>query len=492
MNVDVCPSNDKVRSESCLPNESGAHDCGQREGSSTESCKKCTEDHDCCASGSHSHDLHDENPLKSTEGDCSTLRPSLNMVPSRSSLKNCDSTSSSRDSSKKIRHESDHTGSNLHESAGGNFTHSHQTNGHIDDHTHDHKHCTLHSGYMPPNPPRANPSKVEHLLGALVQSHRTHDHKCCTPNAHSHKPCETPSAPPSKAEYLWTLVPPPPTYSSPITPVPEYLVYKPESPKKAFVSPAGIGPIKWNRPGKNITNQAPTKQTGSGKVSAPEAQRGQAELPRREEEIKNIIKDTKTNQIHLGQELSRQESTKTKVLEDGVPRPEIYEDTTPRQSCGMSHATLERPVNKAFVRVKNPEPGNTGRIQAKECKSEDVLNVHRSKDSQGSLKNQQSDARLPRPTNILPPTLSSSPGSSGFLWHDESGFLDKKALEDQYKKSQVLMQLVPDGYVQSPDSPSKMDDSAEREVTPVENSVGALETEDSNSTWESFEFLLTD
>ena len=184
---------------------------------------------------------------------------------------------------------------------------------------------------MPPNPPRATPSKVEHLLGALVQSHHTHDHKCCTPNAHSHKPCETPSAPPSKAEYLFgTLVPPPPTYSSPITPVPEYLVYKPKSSKKAFVSPAGIGPIKWNRPGKYITNQAPTKQIGSGKVSAPEAQRGQAELPMREEEIKNIIKDLNTNQIYLGQELSRQESTKTNVLEDGVPRPEIYEDTTPR------------------------------------------------------------------------------------------------------------------------------------------------------------------
>lgn len=334
---------------------------------------------------------------------------------------------------------------------------------------------------------------MEHLLGALVQSHHTHDHKCCTPNAHSHKPCETPSAPPSKAEYLFgTLVPPPPTYSSPITPVPEYLVYKPKSSKKAFVSPAGIGPIKWNRPGKNITNQAPTKQIGSGKVSAPEAQRGQAELPMREEEIKNIIKDLNTNQIYLGQELSRQESTKTNVLEDGVPRPEIYEDTTPRQSCGMSHATLERPVNKAFVRVKNPEPGNTGRIQAKEYKSEDVLNVHRPKDAPGSLKNQQSDARLPQPTNILPPTLNSSPGFSGFLWHDESGFLDKKALEEQYKKSQVLMQLVSDGYVQSPDLPSKMDNSAEREVTPVENSVGALETKNSNLTWESFEFLLTD
>lgn len=492
LDLDVCPSDDKVRSESCLPNESGAHDC-QREGSSTESCKKCTEDHDCCASGSHLHGLHDENPLKSTEGDCSTLHPSLNMVPSRSSLKNCDSTSSSRDSSKKIRHESDHTGSNLHEFAGGNFTHSCQTNGHIDDHTHDHKHCALHSGYMPPDPPRATPSKVEHLLGALVQSHHTHDHKCCTPNAHSHKPHETPRAPPSKAEYLFgTLVPPPPTYSSPSTPVPEYLVYKPESPKKAFISPAGIRPIKWNRPRKTITNQAPTKQAGSGQLSAPEAQPGQAGLPRREEEIKNIIKDTNTNQIHVGQGISRQESTKTKVPDDGVPRPEIYEDTTPRQSCGLSLTTLEQPVNKASVRVKNPEPGNTRHIQAKECKQENILNVHRSKNSPDSLKNQQSDTRLPRPTHILPPTLNSSPGFSGFLWHDESGFLDKKVLEEQYKKSQVLMQLVPDGYVQSPDLPSKMDNSAEREENPVENSVGALESKDSNSTWESFEFLLTD
>lgn len=504
LNIDFCPPRDEVHSECCLPKKSASHEY-HGEGPSTESSKKCTGDHDCCASGSHSHDLHDENPWKSSEGDCSTLHPSLNLGPSRSSLKECDSTSSSKESSKKIQHECYHTGSNLHGSVGGNSTRSYQTNGLIHDHTHDHthghKHCAPHShSYKSPKPSRAPPSKVEYLFGALVHSHHSHDHKCCAPHTHSHRSHEPPRAPLSKGEYLLgTLVPPPPTHSSPSTPVPEYLIYKPEPPKKAFVSSGCIGPIKWNRPGKNFTNQAPTKQAGSGKVSAPEAHRSQTGLPRREVEIKIIIKDANTNQIHVSQEISRQESTETSEFENGLPRPEIYEDivtrpsgTTPRHSCDLSHAALERPVNKAFTRVENPEQGNTGRIEAKECKQEDVLNVHRSKVSSDSLKTQQSDARLPRPTHILPPTLNSSPGFSGFLWHDESGFLDKKALEEQFKKSQVLMQLVPDGYVQSPDIPSKSGNSAEREETPLEPSVGALETKDSNSTWESFEFLLSD
>lgn len=352
-NVDFCPRHDEHRSRGCLPEKKASHDC-HREASSIDALKKCTEDHDCGASGSHSHELRDKTPWKSPEGDCSTLHSSLKLGPSRSSLKDCDSAaSSSRDSSKNIRHECCHTGSNLHEPVGRTFTHSYQTNGHIHDHTHDPKHCA--------------------------------------PHAHFNKPQKHPRVPPSKAEYLFgTLVPPPPTYSSPSTSVPEYLVYKPEPPQKAFVSPAGIGPIKWNRPENTTTNQAPTKQAGSGKIGAPEAQRSQAGLPR------------------------------------------------------------------------------------------------------GEAENRQSDARLPRPTHILPPTLNSSPGFSGFLWHDESGFLDKKVLEEHYKKSQVLNQLVPDGYVQSPNTPSKVGKNGEREETPVGPSVAALETEDLNSTWESFEFLLTD
>lgn len=257
--------------------------------------------------------------------------------------------------------------------------------------------------------------------------------------------------------------------------------------------------MKWNRRGENTTNQAPIKQAGSGKVGASEAQRSQAGSPREEAEFKNIFKDNNKNQIHVGQETSRQESTETREIENGLPRLEICEDidtrpsgTTLRQSCNLKNATLERPVNKASVWAENPERGNTGRIEARQCKQEDVLNVHRSKVSSDSPKNQQSDAKLPRPTHVLPPTLNSSPGFSGFLWHDESGFLDKNVLEEQYKKSRVLMGLGPEGYVQSPDIPSNMGNSAEREETPVEPSVGGLETMDSNPTWESFEFLLTD
>lgn len=503
-NVDFCLPHDDGRSEGCIPKKSASHDC-HGEGSSTDTFKKRTEDHDCCASGSHSHGLHDENSWKSPEGDCSTIHSSLRLGPSRSSLKGCDSASASRDLSKKIGHGFCQTGSNLDEPVGGSFAHSYQTNGHNHDHTHDRKHCAPHShSFKPPNSTGAPPSKVECLFGALAQSHHTHDHtddhNCCMPHAHSHKSHEPQEAPPSKAEYLFrTLVPPPPTYSSPSTPVPEYLVYKPEPPKKALVSPAGIGPMRWNRRGKNTTNQAPIKQAGSGKVGAPEAQRIQAGSAREEVEMKNILRDTNTNQIHVGQETSRQESTATREIEDGLPRAEICEDiatrpsgTTPRQPCDLNNATLERPLKKASVRVENPEQCNTGRIEAKRCKQEDVLNVHRSKVSSDSPKNRQSDARLPRPTHILPPTLNSSPGFSGFLWHDESGFLDKNVLEEQYKKSRVLMGLVPEGYVQSPDISSKVGNSAEREETPVEPSVGALETMDSKLTWESFEFLLAD
>lgn len=110
------------------------------------------------------------------------------------------------------------------------------------------------------------------------------------------------------------------------------------------------------------------------------------------------------------------------------------------------------------------------------CRQEDVLTAH----------------RLPRPTHILPPTLNSSPGFSGFLWHDETGFLDKKVLEERFKTSQVLTQLLPNGYVQSRDRPSKPADSAERVRTPVEYSTDALESENLNLIWDSFEFLLTD
>lgn len=499
-NVDFCLPHDDGRSEDCIPKNSASHDC-HGEGSSTDLFKRCTEDHDCCASGSHSHGLHDENPWKSFEGDCSTFHSSLKLVPSRSSSKDCNSASSSRDLLKKIGHECCHTGSNLHEPVEGGFAHSDRTNGHIHDHNHDRKHYAPHShSYKPPNPTEAPPANVEYLFSALVQSHHTHDPNCCTPHAHSHKSHEPPKTPPSKAEYLFgTLVPPPPTYSSPSTPLPEYLVYKPEPPKKAFVSPAGIGPMKWDKRGKKTTNQAPVKQAGSGKVGTPEAQRSKAASPREEVEIKNILKDNNTNQIHVGQETSRQESTETREIEDGLLRLEICEGiatrpsgTTPRQSCDLNNATLERPVNKASVRVENPEQGNIGRMEAKQCKQECVPNVHRSKVSSDSLKNQQSDARFPRPIHILPPTLNSSPGFSGFLWHDESGFLDKNVLEEQYKKSRVLMGLMPEGYVQSPDILLKVDNSAEREETPVEPSVGALETMDSKSTWESFEFLLTD
>lgn len=503
-NVDFCPPHGEDRSEGCLPKKSSSHE-SHGEGSSTDTFKKCTEDHGCCAPGSQSHDLHDENPRKSSEGSCSTLHSSLNLGLSRSSLIDCDRASTSRDLSEKIGNERCHKGSYLHEAVGGSFTHSDQTNGHIHDHTHDRKHCAPHShSHKPPNLAMASPSKVEYLFGALVQSHHTpdhtHGHNCCTPHTHSHKLHEAPKVPSSKAEYLFgALVPPPPMYSSPSTPVPEYLVYKPKPPNKAFVSPAGIGPIKWNRPGKNTMNQAPIKHSGSAKVGAPEAQRILVGLPIQEVEINNINKDTNTNQIHAGQEISKQKFTETREFEDSLPRPEICEDiatrpsgTTPGQSCDLRNATLERPLNKASVRAENSEQGNTGSIVTKECKQEDVLNVHRSNVSSESPKNQQSDAGLPQPTLILPPTLNSSAGFSGFLWHDEPGFLDKEVLEEQYKKSQVLMRLMPEGYVQSPYIPSKGSNNAERVETPVEPSVGALEIKYSRSTWESFEFLLVD
>lgn len=505
LNVDFClPPDDGRSEEGCFPKKSASNDC-HGEGSSTDTIKRCTEDQGCCTSISLSNGLYDENPWKSSEGDCSTLYTPLKLGPSRPSSKDCDSASSSRNLSKKIGYECCQPGSNLHEPVGVGFAHSYQTNGHIHEHTHDRKHCAPHShSYKPPNLTGPPPSQVESLFGAVVQSHHTHDHtndhNCCTAHAHSHNSHEPQKAPPSKAEYLFgTLVPPPPTYSSPSTPLPEYLVYKPEPPKKALVSLAGIGPMRWNRGGKNSTNQAPIEQAGPEKVGASEGQRSQAGSPREGVELKNILKERNTNQIHVGQETSMPESTETREIENGLPRLEICEDiaprpsgTTPRQSCDLNNATLERPVYKASVWVENPEQGNTGRIEAKRCKQEDLLNVHRSKVSSYSPKNQQSDPKLPRPTHVLPPTLNSSPGFSGFLWHDEAGFLDKNVLEEQYKKSRVLMGLGPEGYVKSPDIPSKVGNSAEREETPVEPSVGGLETMDSNSTWESFEFLLTD
>lgn len=450
--------------------------------------------------------IDDENPWKSSEGDCSSLYSPLKLGPSKSSPEDYDSVYSSRNLSKKIGHECCQSGSNLHEPVGGGFAHSYQTKSYIHGHSHGRKHCAPHShSFKPPNPTGAPPSNVEYVFGAVVQSHHTdentdnhtHDHDCCTAHAHSHKSHESQKAPPSKAEYLFgTLVPPPPTYSSPNTPLPEYLVYKPEPPKKALVSLAGIGPMKWNRRRNKTTNQAPIQQAGVGKLGAPGAQRSQAGSPREEVEFENIVKDIN---INVGQETSRQEFTEMREIENGLPRLEICEGIetrmsgiTPRQSCDLNNANLELPVNKASVWVENTEQRNTGRIEAKQCKQEDVLNVHRSKVLSDSPKNQRLNARLPRPTHVLPPTLNSSPGFCGFLWHDEPGFLDKNVLEEQYNKSRVLMGLGPEGYAQSPDIPSKVGNSAEREKPPVEPSVDALETMDSNPTWESFEFLLTD
>lgn len=488
-NVDFCLPPDDGPSEGCILEESASHDC-HGEGSSTGTFKRCTEYHDCCASGSHSHGLHDVNPCKSSEGDCSTLHSSLKLGASGSSSTACDSACSSRNLSEKIGHKT------VEES----FAHSYQTNGHIHEHSHERKLCAGHShSYKPPNSTESPASKAEYLFGAVVQFHHT-QHDCCTAHVHSHESHEPRKAPPSKAEYLFgTLVPPPPLYSSPSTPLPEYLVYKPEPPKKALVSSSGIGPMKWKKRRKITTNHAPSEQAGSGRVGASEAQRSQAGSPREEVEFKNKLRDIKKNQIHVGQEISKHESTETREFEDGLSRLQICEDiakrrsgTTVRQSCDLNKATLEPPVNKASVMVENPERGNTGRIEAKQCKQEDVLNVHRSKVSSDSPKNQQSDARHPRPTHILPPTLNSSPGFSGFLWHDEFGFLDKNIVEEQYKKSRVLMGLVPEGFVQLSDIPSKEGNNAEREETPVEPSVGDLETLDTKSPWEPFEFLLTD
>lgn len=429
------------------------------EGSSTDPFAKCTDRHNCCASGSHSHDLQDENSWISSEGDCTIPHSSENRGTSRSSLKDCDSAPSSIDSPKK-------------------------TNCHIDDHTYDH----------------------------------THDHKCYTAHSQSHKPPKISREPPSKAEYLFgVLVPPPPTYSSPCTPIPTHLLYRAEPPKKAFLSPAGIGPITWNRPGESVTNQSSAKQGSPGNVSAPESQRVQVGSPRREVPIRGILENADSKQANVGQEISRQESIEMIEFENGLSRLEIHEDivtkpigTTPRQPCDPSHAPLKQAVKKSSVRFDNSEHGNSERIeptvsakkhlrqvrfdesQPRESEQEDVLTAHRSKGSYDLPINQQSDARLPRPTHILPPTLNSSPGFSGFFWHDETGFLDKNVLEERYKTSQVLAQLLPNGYVQSRDRPSKAADSAERMGTPVEYSADALEPETLNSTWESFEFLLTD
>lgn len=429
------------------------------EGSSTDPFAKCTDRHNCCASGSHSHDLQDENSWISSEGDCTIPHSSENRGTSRSSLKDCDSAPSSIDSPKK-------------------------TNCHIDDHTYDH----------------------------------THDHKCYTAHSQSHKPPKISREPPSKAEYLFgVLVPPPPTYSSPCTPIPTHLLYRAEPPKKAFLSPAGIGPITWNRPGESVTNQSSAKQGSPGNVSAPESQRVQVGSPRREVPIRGILENADSKQANVGQEISRQESIEMIEFENGLSRLEIHEDivtkpigTTPRQPCDPSHAPLKQAVKKSSVRFDNSEHENSERIeptvpakkhlrqvrfdesQPRESEQEDVLTAHRSKGSYDLPINQQSDARLPRPTHILPPTLNSSPGFSGFFWHDETGFLDKNVLEERYKTSQVLAQLLPNGYVQSRDRPSKAADSAERMGTPVEYSADALEPETLNSTWESFEFLLTD
>lgn len=266
-----------------------------------------------------------------------------------------------------------------------------------------------------------------------------------------------------------------------------------------------------------MTNQGSAKQGSS--VSAPEAQRAQVALPRPEVPIKGILQNADTNQVNVDQEISRKGPTEMREFEVVLSRPQIPEaivtkpvGATTRQSCAPSHATLDQPINKASVRFENSEHGNSERIEPepplpatkhlrqvrfdksepKECEQEDVLTVHRPKASSDLPINQQSDARLPRPTHILPPTLNSSPGFSGFLWHDENGFSDKKVLEARYKTSQVLTQLLPNRYVQWRDRPSKAADSVERVRTPVGHSADALEAENLNSTWESFEFLLTD
>lgn len=235
--------------------------------------------------------------------------------------------------------------------------------------------------------------------------------------------------------------------------------------------------------------------------------------------INGILKNANTNQFNVGQEISRQESSETRKVVDGLSRHEIHEKiitkpsgATPRQSSGPSHATLEQAANKASVNFENPDHGISEFIEPKplvaakqnlkqvrfdesepkEYEQEEALKAHRFKALPDLPKNQQSDARHPRPAHILLPTLNSSPGFSGFLWHDEPGFLEKNFLEDRYKESQVLTQLLHNDDFQSRDIPSKVADSTEREGTPVEPSAGALITEDSDSIWESFEFLLRD
>lgn len=301
-----------VRSEGCLLKNSDSHDC-HGEGSSTDPFAKCSERHNCCASGSHSHDLQEENSWISSEGDFPTPHSLENRGTSRSSLKDCDSVPSSIDSPKK-------------------------TNYHIDDHTH----------------------------------HHAHDPKCYTPHLHSHKPPKTPTKLPSKAEYVFgVLVPPPPTYSSPYTSIPTHLLYKAEPPKKAFLSSAGIGSINWTRPGEGVTNQSSARQGSPGNVSLPEAQRVQVGLTRREIPIRETLEKADLKQAaNVSQEISRQESTEMIEFENGLSRPEIHEDivtkpigTTPRQPCDPSHAPVKQDVKKSSVRSENSEHGNSERIE---------------------------------------------------------------------------------------------------------------------------------
>lgn len=228
LNVDYCSPHEEIH----------LYDC-QGKGSSSNPFTKSTERHDCCALGPQSHDLHDENSWKSSDGDYPTLYSSLNRDPSRSSLRDYDSAPSSRDSSKKTRQGGCHTEPISHESSEERSTHSYQTNGHINDQTHDH----------------------------------THDHKCSKAHSHIQTSPNTAKTPSSKARHLFgALVPPSPTHSSTSTPVPENLIYKLEPVKKDFISLVGIGPTRWNRSGKSIRNQGSTKQSSSGKVSAPRTQ----------------------------------------------------------------------------------------------------------------------------------------------------------------------------------------------------------------------------
>lgn len=454
-NVDFFPPYVEVRPEGNLAKILDLHDC-QGEGSSSNHFAKCTERRDCCMSGLHTHDFLDEKSLNSSEAGCPTLHSSENTGTSRYSLKDDESAPSSIGSPNKIRPEGHRTGSNLHGSVGGEFTHIYQTNGHIHDHTHDH----------------------------------THDHKYRTP--HSLRPPKFPGEPPSKAEYLFgALVPHPPTYSSPQTPIPEHLVYKPEPPKKAFISPAGIGLISWNRPRKS-------KQGSLGNVSAPESRRVQIGLPMRT--VQGILWNADTNQANVTQEISGQESTEPGEAEDGLSRPEILENvvtnpicTAPRQPCDASHAIPEKALKTTSVRFENSEEGNLERIDPKSpVPTKKLLRQVRFDESETRQEEVITAHRLPQPTHILPPTLNSSPGFSGFLWHDETGFLNKKVLEERYQTTQVLTQLLPKGYVQSRDRPSKAVDSAEQVRSPVEHSTDTLEAERPNLAWESFEFLLTD